>query len=308
MFSRITITKSTGSYWDNIDRLKQEIQTADAIVIGAGSGLSTSAGFNFAGERFNTYFSDFANRFGIKDMYSGGFYPFPTRGLYWGFTSRLFWLNRYTPSTNSVYTDLLQLVKDKNYFAITTNVDHQFQKAGFDKKRLFYTQGDFGLFQCKKPCHKDTYDNEAVIRKMIEYQGFLIAEDGSLSCPNDRALRMEIPNELFPLCPKCGGEMDGNLRCDNTFVEDAGWHIAANRYEDFLLTHQNEKLLYMEFGVGMNTPGIIKYPFLRMTMNNPNATYACINKGEAFTVEAIIDRSICINEDIQTVLSDLKNK
>ncbi len=197
------------------------------------------------------------------------------------------------------------MVKDKNYFAITTNVDHQFQKAGFDKERLFYTQGDFGLFQCKKPCHPGTYDNADTIRKMIEYQGFHIAEDGSLSIPAGTQLRMEIPEEFFPRCPVCGGEMDGNLRCDDTFVEDEGWHVAAQRYEDFLTTHQNSRVLFMEFGVGMNTPVIIKYPFLRMTMNNLNATYACINKGEAFTLSEIADRSILLNGDISELLSRL---
>ncbi len=273
---------------NDIEKLKQEIETADAILIGAGSGLSTSAGMSYSGERFEKYFSDFHQKYGITDMYSGGFYPFDTFEEYWAWWSRHILINRYDVNVGKPYSDLLELVKDKDYFVLTTNVDHQFQMAGFDKKRLFYTQGDYGLFQCSKPCHQKTYDNEEIIREMAAKQ-----ED------------MRIPTELIPHCPICGAPMSVNLRCDNTFVEDEGWHKAKNRYDDFIRRHENLHILFLELGVGANTPVIIKYPFWQMTYQNPKAVYACINKGEAICPREITKRSICIDDDIGTVLSQL---
>ena len=253
MYSRISITNSTGSYWDNIERLKKALYNADAVVIGAGAGLSTSAGFTYSGERFEKYFADFAKRFGIRDMYSGGFYPFPDKETFWAWWSCHIWVNRYLPIPKSVYDALLELVKDKDYFVLTTNVDHCFQKAGFDKKRLFYTQGDYGLFQCSKPCHQQTYDNEEQVRRMIEAQGFVIGEDNSLTVPEGVTLKMSIPTELIPRCPVCGEQMTVNLRSDHTFVEDEGWHQAAERYDNFVRT-RGGKVLFLELGVGYNTP------------------------------------------------------
>ena len=170
MFSRMSITQSTGTYSDNIEKLKEALQSADAVVIGAGAGLSTSAGFVYNGERFQKYFSVFAAKYGFQDMYSGGFYPYSTKEEFWAYWSRYIWVNRYMDAPKPVYDDLFQLVKDKDYFVITTNVDHCFQKVGFDKKRLFYTQGDYGLFQCSEPCHSKTYDNEEMVRNMMEQQ------------------------------------------------------------------------------------------------------------------------------------------
>ncbi len=259
-----------------IQQLFQALQSADAVVVGAGAGLSTSAGFTYNGERFQKYFSDFIEKYGFTDMYTAGFHQF--------------YYNRYVPAPKPVYDNLLKLVKGKDYFVITTNVDHQFQKVGFDKHRLFYTQGDYGLFQCAKPCHQKTYDNEETIRKMIVSQ-------------ND----MKIPTELVPRCPVCGGPMKVNLRSDETFVEDEGWHKAAQRYLDFVNSHQHGKILYWDLGIGSNTPTIIKLPFMQMTYKNPEATYATINLGEAFTVEQIKDRSIVIDGDIGEVLEELLN-
>ena len=271
-----------------IERLQTVLQDCDAVVIGAGSGLSTAAGFTYTGERFEKYFSDFAAKYGIKDMYSGGFYPFPTMEEFWAYWSRYIFINRYQDAPKPVYETLLKLVADKDYFVITTNVDHCFQKAGFDKKRLFYTQGDYGLFQCSEPCCQETFENETVIREMMERQ-----ED------------MKIPTELLPVCPHCGKPLTMNLRSDNKFVEDEGWHRAAERYENFLRTHAGQKILFLELGVGYNTPVIIKYPFWQMTAKNPNAIYACINQGQAVCPQEIQRQAICINIDLGNALQEL---
>lgn len=289
MFSKMRITKSTEPYLDSIHKLKKKIETADAIVIGAGAGLSTSAGFIYDGERFHEYFSDFEEKYNFHDMYSGGFYPYKTLEEYWAYWSRYITLNRYDDAPKPVYNQLLELMNGKDYFVITTNVDHCFQKAGFDKKRLFYTQGDYGLFQCSEPCHKKTYDNEETIGKMMAQQ-----KD------------MKIPIELLPKCPVCGKPMTMNLRSDDKFVEDEGWHIAAEHYSNFLRTRQSGNILFLELGVGYNTPIIIKYPFWQMTVSNPKATYACVNYGEAVCPNEIKEQSICINSDIGAALSDLR--
>ena len=287
MFGRMSITKSTGNYPDEIKSLKKAIEEANAVVIGAGAGLSTSAGFVYNGERFEEYFSDFGKKYSFKDMYSGGFYPYETPEEMWAYWSRFIFVNRYMDAPKPVYEKLLELVKDKDYFVITTNVDHCFQKAGFDKKRLFYTQGDYGLFQCSEPCHNETYENEEMIRAMVEQQ-----KD------------MKIPTKLIPECPHCGKPLTMNLRSDDKFVEDEGWHRAAERYENFLRTRKG-KILFLELGVGYNTPVIIKYPFWRMTAKNPDATYACVNYGEAVCPEDIRKQSICIDGDIGQVIEEL---
>ena len=271
-----------------MERLKASFADADAVVIGAGAGLSTSAGLTYSGERFQQNFGDFIEKYGIQDMYSGGFYPFQTLEEYWAWWSRHIMVNRYGKAPKPVYDDLLALVRDKDYFVLTTNVDHQFQLAGFDQKRLFYTQGDYGLWQCGKPCHQATYDNEEIVRRMTAEQR-----------------DMKIPTELIPRCPQCGRPMTMNLRCDDTFVQDEGWYQAASRCEDFLRRHKRGKVLFLELGVGANTPVIIKYPFWQYTHENPNAVYACVNLGEAFAPGEIGERSICIDADIGSVVSRL---
>lgn len=289
MFSKMQTTKSIKNYSEQISRLKEALSSADAVVIGAGAGLSTSAGFTYTGKRFNKYFSDFNEKYGFNDMYSGGFYHYSTPEEHWAYWSRYIYINRYTDAPKPVYQDLLKLVKEKDYFVITTNVDHQFQKAGFPKNRLFYTQGDYGLFQCSEPCSMDTYDNEEIIRRMTKEQ-----KD------------MKIPTSLIPKCPRCGKPMTMNLRSDDKFVEDEGWHNASERFKNFLQTKSGQRILFLELGVGYNTPVIIKYPFWRMTAKNPNATYACINYGEAICPQKIDKQSICINGDIGEILLDLQ--
>lgn len=264
--------------------LAQWMSDAEAIVIGAGAGLSAAAGFSYSGARFEKYFADFEKKYGFHDMYTGGFYPFPTEEEFWAYWSRHIYYNRYDQPAGEVYLALLRLVKDKNYFVITTNVDHRFQVAGFDKSRLFYTQGDYGLFQCAKPCCNKTFDNEEQVRAMLREQR-----------------DMKIPSSLIPRCPVCGGPMTTNLRSDDKFVEDAGWHAAYERYAQFLKEYSGGRVLFLELGVGMNTPVIIKYPFWRMTYGNKKARYACINYGEAYAPEEIAPRSLCISADLNVL-------
>lgn len=302
MYTKIWTKKFMKTYSDNIQKLKEALENADAVVIGAGAGLSTSAGFVYTGERFHHYFSDFAEKYGFHDMYSGGFYPYDTLEEYWAFWSRYIYVNRYMDAPKPVYENLLRLVDGKDYFVLTTNVDHCFQKAGFDKKRLFYTQGDYGLFQCSEPCCQETFDNEETVRQMVLAQRYEIGLDGALTLPEDVTPKMTVPTELVPHCPHCGKPMTMNLRADSTFVEDEGWHLAAERYSNFLRTREKLQVLYLELGVGYNTPGIIKYPFWQMTLQNPKATYACINYGEAVCPGEIERQSICLDGDVGEVL------
>ena len=288
-----------------IAKLRNEIETADAIVIGAGAGLSTAAGFIYSGERFEKYFGDFAERFGIQDMYSGGFYPFPDAETRWAWWARHIYYNRFVSAPKPVYHHLLSLVQDKEYFVITTNVDHQFQKAGFDKKRLFYTQGDYGLFQSVDPKIRKTYDNEEWVMKAMEAQGFVKDSENVFQPPKDGTLLMRIPTELIPTAPN-GDPVTMNLRSDDTFVEDAGWRKASAAYSDFLRRHDNLHVLYLEIGVGANTPVIIKYPFWQMTRDNRQATYACLNYGESYCPKEIEKQAICLDGDTAEVLEELK--
>ena len=276
------------AYTTAIKQLKATIDEADAIMIGAGAGLSTSAGFTYSGERFQRLFADFIAKYGLRDMYSAGFYPFPTPEEQWAYWSRHIWYNRYIDAPKDTYAKLLRLVDGKDFFVLTTNVDHQFQAAGFPKDRLFYTQGDYGLWQCSEPCHDKTYDNYDTVKRMLEEQ-----QD------------MRIPSELVPYCPVCGKPMAMNLRADDTFVEDEGWHAASRSYHDYVDAHREGRVLYLELGVGGNTPGIIKYPFWRLTYANPQATYACLNLGQTFTHPDIEGQSILVDADIDKALTDL---
>ena len=288
MCSRISTQASTAPSWDRIKALRQALESSQAVVIGAGAGLSSAAGLTYSGRRFTQYFGDFQEKYGIQDMYSGGFYPFQSLEEYWAWWSRQILVNRYTRAPLPVYDTLLSLVQGQDYFVLTTNVDHQFQLAGFDKHRLFYTQGDYGLWQCSKPCCQVTYDNESAVRQMTAEQR-----------------EMRIPSELVPRCPRCGRPMTMNLRVDDTFVQDEGWYAAASRYADFLRRHHGQRVLFWELGVGGNTPSIIKYPFWRMTGENPKAAYACINLGSASAPPAIRGQAVCIQGEIRAVLESL---
>lgn len=290
MCTKIATDAFTNRCSKPLEQLESAIDSAEGIIIGAGAGLSTSAGYTYQGARFETYFQDFASKYGFQDMYSGGFYPYESLEEFWAYWSRYIWINRYCAPPKPVYETLLALVHSKDYFVLTTNVDHCFQRAGFDKERLFYTQGDYGLFQCSEPCCPKTYDNEAVVRRMVAQQR-----------------DMRVPSELVPYCPVCGKPMHMNLRCDDTFAEDEGWHSAAERYAEFLRRHRSLKTLFLDLGTGMNTPAIVKFPFWRMANEWANATYVCINLGEAYAPKKIETKSICIQADIGSVLEQIRS-
>lgn len=318
-------------------KLSRALDAADFVVVGAGAGLSASAGFSYSGDRFTEWCKPWEDAFDVHDFYSAGFYPFPTSEEFWGYWSAMIMANRYECGVGQVYRDLLELLSDKDYFVLTTNVDHQFQLAGFDKKRLYYTQGDYGLFQCSRPCCQETYDNEELVRAMyaslcgeeahsladgqgralVDEQRSFSADGGAASSVDGqggslidgrvvgRPKHTAIPIELIPRCPHCGAEMTTNLRCDERFVEDEGWHVAAERYYGFIRRSQGCKVLFLELGVGYNTPGIIKYPFWQMTSQNLDATYACVNLGQSMVPPVIESQSITIDADISQVVSDL---
>lgn len=288
MFSSKTITKYTNNFSDKLSELEYRLDFADTVIIGAGAGLSSAAGFTYSGDRFEKHFADFKEKYGFVDMYSGGFCTFDSTEEFWAYWSRYIFINRYMDDTNPLYAKLLKLVENKEYFVLTTNVDHQFQKAGYDKKQIFYTQGDYGLFQCSEPCCQETYDNESIIRRMLFEQE-----------------NMRIPTALVPYCPKCGKPMTMNLRTDERFVQDKGWYRASKRYSDFISSHENSNVLFLELGVGYNTPTIIKFPFWKMTAKNANAFYVCINHGEAYAPDQIKNRALCINADISELIKSV---
>lgn len=280
--------KRTRGKEEEIKELGRQLEQAEAIVVGAGAGLSTSAGLTYGGTRFQRLFPDFIDKYKLTDMYSAGFYPFGSQEEKWAYWSRHIDCNRYQPGACGLYKRLHEILKNKNYFVITTNVDHQFRLAGFPEERIFATQGDYGLFQCKKACHNTLYENRKQVEEMVRRQ-----ED------------MRIPPELIPKCPVCGGEMEVNLRRDRYFVEDEAWHKAAARYEKFLKDTRGKRVLLLELGVGMNTPVIIKYPFWQMTAENPRAVYACVNLGEAIAPKEIAEHAVCIDGDIGEILKQL---
>ncbi len=302
----LCVSRGIGTREEKLARLKEELETADAIVVGAGAGLSTAAGFTYAGDRFKRYFSDFEEAFGFHDMYTGGFVVMNAAPeVMWAYWARHIYFNRFFPAPKPVYLDLLSLLDGKDYFVITTNVDHQFQRAGFDKKRLFYTQGDYGLFQSMDPNVQETFDNEAWTMRAMEAQGFVRDEAGIFQLPENGDVSMQLPTELIPTAPN-GDPVTMNLRSDDTFVEDAGWRKASAAYSDFLRRHENLHVLYLEIGVGANTPVIIKYPFWQMTRDNRQAFYACVNYDEAVCPKEIEQRSVCIHGDAGEILRMLK--
>ena len=304
-FSDKVIYPEAAPYEKQLAILREKLAQADALLVGAGAGLSTAAGLSYDGARFQKYFFDFAEKYGIHDMYTGGFYPFPSPEVYWAWWSRHIYFNRYVDAPSDVYPTLRQLVAGKDYFVLTTNVDHQFQRSGFDKRRLFYTQGDYGLLQSVQPEVARTYDNREMVEAMLEAQGFVRGADGIFEVPSSGKLKMVVPKELVPVCPDDGRAMMVSVRCDSRFVEDEGWYAAQARYKAFLAAHEEDAILYLELGVGLNTPVIIKYPFWYYTKMNPNAFYTSINLSGAACSSSIRKRSLCIEADIGKVLHDL---
>lgn len=280
------------AYEDQIDRAAKNIRNTDCVIIGAGAGASTAAGIQYGGKRFTDNFAEFIKKYGeyyMTDMYAAGFYPYPSEEAKWGYWSKHALMNRFDPPALPLYTELYDIVKNKEYFVLTTNVDHQFYKAGFDEKRIFATQGDYGKIQCQKACHSKTYDAKDLFRKM------------------DKARRdCLIPSELVPKCPVCGGNMAMNLRCDNYFVEDEAWHEAADRYAGFLEQHKDKKVVLLELGVGFNTPIIIRFPFEKMVRENSSYSLIRLNMDEAVVPESFGERAIGIGGDMAKAITDIR--
>lgn len=280
----------TKDYLDKLNHVKLLIDEADAVVIGAGSGLSTSAGLDYSYDRFSSLFPDFIEKYKYNHMYHAAFQEYDSLEEHFAYWSRHIYYNRYEFKDNGTYRCLYNLIKDKNYFVLTTNADHLFVKNNFDKDRLFYTQGNYGLWQCSVPCHNNTYDNFELVSEMINTQ-----------------VDMKIPTDLIPYCPKCGELMTTNLRKDDTFVEDEGWHKASLCYSNFINDNKNKKVLFLELGVGLNTPGIIKYPFWNMCYQNVQSNYVVVGLDHAVIPNEIIDRSLSFEEDISEFLNILKD-
>ena len=280
------------AYEDQSSKAAENIRNADCVIIGAGAGASTAAGIQYGGKRFTDNFAEFIKKYGghyMTDMYAAGFYPYPSEEAKWGYWSKHALMNRFDPPALPLYTELYDIVKNKEYFVLTTNVDHQFYKAGFDEKRIFATQGDYGKIQCQKACHPKTYDAKDLFRKM------------------DKARRdCLIPSELVPKCPVCGGNMAMNLRCDNYFVEDEAWHEAADRYAGFLEQHKDKKVVLLELGVGFNTPIIIRFPFEKMVRENSSYSLIRMNMDEAVVPESFGKRAIGIGGDMAKAITDIR--
>ena len=278
-------------YEDQIRNAVNLIKDADTVIIGAGAGASTAAGIEYGGKRFREKFHEFIMKYGghyMTDMYAAGFYPFPSEEAKWGYWSKHALINRFDPPALPLYKELYDIVKDKEYFVLTTNVDHQFYKAGFADERIFATQGDYGKIQCQRGCHPKTYDAKELFQKM---------DAARKDCL--------IPSELVPKCPVCGGNMAMNLRCDNYFVEDEAWHEAADRYADFLEQHQSEKVVLIELGVGFNTPIIIRFPFEKMVRENASYSLIRLNKDEAVVPESFGKRAVGIGGDMTHAITDI---
>lgn len=277
-------------YLEQIKRAAEVIKDADYVLIGAGAGFSAAAGLEYSGKRFTENFKEFIDKYGMTDMYSSGFYPFPTQEAKWGYWSKHSMVNRINPPALPLYLKLLDIVKSKDYFVLTTNVDHQFYKAGFDDKRIFATQGDYGKIQCKAACHDKTYDAVELFEDMDKVRHDCL-----------------IPSSMVPKCPVCGGDMNMNLRSDGYFVEDESWNDATERYGEFLEKIKNGKTVLLELGVGFNTPIIIRYPFDRMTRDNESSTLIRINNGQAVVPASISNRCIGIDSDLVVSINDISS-
>lgn len=271
-----------------IKKAKEELNNADYIIIGAGAGLSAAAGLDFTGKLFKKNFKEYIEKYDFKDLYSATFYPFKTQEEKWAFWAKVIKLNRLCEPL-SLYKELLELVKDKAHFVFTTNVDGQFEIAGFREENIFEIQGDYSLIQCQKACHNKVYDIKDIVDEWLE-----LTED------------FKIPEDLIPKCPVCGADMEMNLRKDNTFVQDENWYRQSKRFSDFLEKTANGKLVLLEIGVGFNTPGIIRFPFEQMTQARENTKLIRINKDYPETMLKIENKTISFMEDTNKIISDLK--
>ena len=274
-------------YNSRILQAKQAIKQADYIIIGAGAGLSTAAGLEYSGESFQTNFKEFIDKYDFDNLYSASFYEFETQEEKWAFFAKMIKLNRYNEKPLKLYQELYEIVKNKEYFVLSTNVDGQFYNSGFDKDKVFEIQGDYSYLQCENACHNKLYDNRELVEKWLQ---------NTKDC--------KIPSNLVMKCPVCGGNMDMNLRKDANFAQDENWYRQSKRYSEFLARAKNVVLL--EIGVGFNTPGIIRFPFEQMTANNEQITLIRINKDYPLPMLEISSKTISFDEDTNKIIEDLK--
>lgn len=271
-----------------MERAKAALREADCVLIGGGAGLSAAAGLEYGGKRFQSQFAPFIRKYGLTDMYSAGFYPFPTQEEKWAYWAKHILVNRYDPPAAALYAALRRMAGGTDFFVITTNVDGQFAKAGFPPEKLFATQGDYRYLQCARGCHDRLYDNEALVREMAAH---------TVNC--------QIPSELVPRCPVCGGRMAVHLRCDPYFVQNNAWYDAQNRYEQFLRHAAGRRVVLLELGVGYQTPVIIRYPFEQITFQNKKATLIRLNRDDPGGAKENAARTIAFNEDMTEVIGAL---
>lgn len=278
-------------YEEQVKQASGMIREAEFILIGAGAGLSAAAGLTMGGPRFTENFKEFIEKYGgpyMTDMYSAGFYPFRTEEAKWGYWSKSGMINRVLPGPLPLYRKVYELAAHKEHFVLTTNVDHQFFLSGFDEKKVFATQGDYGLIQCRKGCHPKTYDAANMFRQMDQARKDCL-----------------VPSYMVPKCPVCGGPMEMNLRCDQYFVEDENWHEAEQRFSEALSKCENKRTVLLELGAGFNTPTIIRFPFEKLMRDHPNMSLIRLNMNEAVVPEAFGERAIGINEDMEKSIEDL---
>lgn len=295
MFSKMKTSESIKTYSDNIQKAADLIKNSDKILIGAGAGMSASGGISYADEvLFKKWFPRYYSM-GMRslvDMQSI-FWNVDEKNArsYWGYWANHIKHIRYDSPALKPYIDLFKLVKDKNYFVITTNVDGQFGKAGFAKKKIFEPQGEYALFQCDKPCKKEVFDNKEMINKMISNMDTNI---------------MKIREEDIPRCPYCKRLLKPNLRIDDSFVEEP--HLVnLDSYENFIHSSKKDSLVLIELGVGFDTPVIIRYPFQNIVYNYPNSSLIRINLDYADVPCEIENRSVSIKADIKKALNDISN-
>lgn len=275
-------------YEEQVGAAAAALEGAEYVLIGAGAGLSAAAGLTYSGKRFEDRFLEFIEKYGMTDMYSAGFYPFVDEEARWGYWSKHVCVNRIEPEALPLYNTLYELVKDKNYFVLTTNADHQFYKAGFGEDKIFATQGDYGLIQCKRGCHPKTYDDREMMIQM---------DQARKDC--------RVPSYMVPKCPVCGGPMTMNLRCDQYFVEDEAWYEAEERFGRFLNVCRKKKTALLELGIGFNTPTIVRFPFEKLARENRNMTLIRLNLNEAIVPESLGARGIGINSDMEKSITDI---